>query len=340
MLEAKSVGLPAIPRRIAYYTGTLGVCVLLAFLLIIVFREIFAPFFLKMGLKGGASSTVLRLIPGLVSLRLEHYVYLPAVLLASVYFSLRHMLAGTDRILHLGREITKDFFRAWILAFLFMPAVYVYLVSPLLGSQFKMLFASYPDPTHPGLLLGWYRESLKRILVITGFPVLVSALSTYMLLAYRHKNELSYPRLIPGADPTIRSLAMRHMLDGRYGDAMFSVYRYLDEEVRKVVEGLGITPRSGLTQNWEILFANKGPLKPRDPKWRLGGIRSLGIGASILFRNPMAHSTPTFTLQEAVVGIYVADFLLGILRGAIRKRERGEKALEELYGRRRKGRER
>lgn len=339
MLEAKSVGLPAIPRRIAYYTGTLGVCVLLAFLLIVVFREIFAPFFLKMGVQRGAPSTAIHLIPGLISIRLEHYVYLPAVFLASVYFSLRHMLSGVDRMLHLGREITKDFFRAWVVAFFLMPLFYVYVVSPLLGAQFKILFASYPPPTHLDLLWAWYKGGFKRILVVTGFPVFVSALSTYILLAYRHRNELSYPRLIPGADPAIRSLAIRHMLDGRYGDAVFSVYRYLDEETRKKAEEVGISPKSGLTQNWEILFSSKGPLKLRDPKWTLSGIQNLGTGASKLFRNPMAHASPTFTLEEAVVGIYVADFLLKILRGAIRKRERGEKVVRELYRRGKKGRD-
>ncbi len=320
MLEARTVGLTVIPKRLAYYISAALVCALLAALLVIVFRELFSPLFLKVGLRGSSEEAALKLIPGLAALRVEHYVYIPAVFVISLYLSLRHMLPGVGTASRLARRLVKDGWKVWVATLLLMPPFYLYLLAPLLGDVFADLFPKYPGWGDLGDLWAWYKATYKRTLLVTGLPVVASGVASFVWLSYRHRYELVYPRLVPGVDASIRAVVVKHLLDGDYGEALFKAYRLVEEESRKTMERFGLKPGHGLGQNWRNMFADEhGPLVPRDrEKWQVNGVKRFGQGAAALFRNPVAHGDHAFTLEEAVVGIYVADLMLKIMRSAVR----------------------
>ena len=325
MLAARTIGLTVIPKRLAYYISTALVCALLATLLVIVFRELFSPLFLKAGLRGGSEEAAWKLIPGLAALRMEHYVYIPAAFLISLFLSLRHMLPGVGTASHLARRLVNDAWKVWVVALLLMPPFYLYLLAPLLGDVFAALFPRYPGWSDLGDLWAWYKATYKRTLLATGLPVVASGVASFVWLSYRHRHELVYPRLVPGVDASIRAAVVKHLLDGDYGEALFKAYRLVEEESRRTMERFGLKPGQSFGHNWQCMFANdNGPLTPRDRKWKIKGVKMFGQGAIHLFRNPMAHADTPFTLEEAVVGIYVADLMLRILRSAVRVQSRDD----------------
>lgn len=325
MLEAKTIGLTVIPKRLAYYISAAFVCALLGAVLVIVFRELFSPLFLKAGIRGSSEKTALKLIPGLAAIRMEHYVYVPAVFFISLYFSLRHMLPGVGTASRLARRLVKDAWKVWVATLLLMPPFYLYILSPLLGDVFAALFPKYPGWDGLGNLWAWYKATYRRTLLVTGLPVVASGVASFVWLSYRHRYELVYPRLVPGVDASIRAAVVKHLLDGDYGEALFKAYRLVEEESRRTMERFGLKQGQGFGHNWQQMFANEeGPLAPRDRKWKIKGVRMFGQGAIHLFRNPMAHSDAPFTLEEAVVGIYVADLMLRILRSVVRVQHRDD----------------
>ncbi len=323
MLGIESVGVFKAFRRATYYSGTILAVALLSTLLVIAFRELLAPLFVRVGILQSGERYALALLPGWIEVKLQHYIYLPAVVIASIYLVLRQITYGHDTGRRLVFQVLKDSLVLWAATFVGMPILYTRVFHPLLGDVFGNIFAGFPGTWESGPILEWYRAHYSRLILLSGLPTLSSAVASITWLLYRVRIETSYPDWIPGVDQRIRKDSLMLLLEGNYSDALVRAYKVLEDESRKTLHRFGLPDGHGLGQNWTLLFGQtnqkkEGPLIVRDGKWSMKGVRYFGLGAAQLFRNPAVHTQSSFTREEAIVGIYVADFLLRMLRNAVR----------------------
>ncbi|RLC82141.1 MAG: hypothetical protein DRI61_02845 [Chloroflexi bacterium] len=130
-----------------------------------------------------------------------------------------------------------------------------------------------------------------------------------------------YPEFIPGVAQELRQACLYHLLAGDYDESVRQAYLTVEEALRKKLWRSGVrNPASGLGGMWIQAFGHPDPKKDKGGALALDlsedekqGIKNLGLGAANFFRNPIAHSRPGRTGEEAIVGIYLADLLLRII---------------------------